>query len=165
MTEGMSTEFGNVYRDWNYSVVGTNHLQTESFAFLTTKSKPFCLQFVQLFIPLPNAFHQQTNLNCMKLSLHIDIRHIVIPRRQVSSHMNCHIRWFKDQLGGSYGFPISHHSSYYKKGKGLFHQTRVWHTFLTSSPSPSSKLSVYFWSSFFRVCLCHSLHNIIFHQA
>ena len=98
----------------------------------------------------------------MKLSLHIDIRHIVIPRRQVSSHMNCHIRWFKDQLGGSYGFPISHHSSYYKKGKGLFHQTRVWHTFLTSSPSTSSKLCVYFWSSFFRVCLCHLLHNIIF---
>ena len=53
----------------------------------------------------------------MKLSLHIDIRHIAIPRRQVSSHMNCHIRWFKDQLGGSYGFPISHHSSYYKKEK------------------------------------------------
>ena len=56
----------------------------------------------------------------MKLSLYIDIRHIAIPRRQVSSHMNCHIRWFKDQLGGSYGFPISHHSSYYKKEKDYF---------------------------------------------
>ena len=56
----------------------------------------------------------------MKLSLHIDIRHIVIPRRQVSSHMNCQIRWFKDQLGGSYGFSISHHSSYCTKEKDYF---------------------------------------------
>ena len=53
----------------------------------------------------------------MKLSLHIDIRHIVIPRRQVSSHMNCQIRWFKDQLSRSYGFSISHHSSYCTKKK------------------------------------------------
>ena len=56
----------------------------------------------------------------MKLSLHIDIRHIVIPRRQVSSHMNCQIRWFKDQLSRSYGFSISHHSSYCTKKKDCF---------------------------------------------
>ena len=56
----------------------------------------------------------------MKLSFHIDIRHITIPRRQVSSHMNRHIRWFKDQLGGSYGFPIGHHSSYCTKENDFF---------------------------------------------
>ena len=56
----------------------------------------------------------------MKLSLHINIRHIVIPRRQVSSHMNCQIRWFKDQLSRSYGFSISHHSSYCTKKKDCF---------------------------------------------
>ena len=46
--------------------------------------------------------------------------------------------------------------------KRLFHQTRVWHTFLLQL---AANFALIFGSSFFRVCLCHLLHNIIFHSA